>query len=200
LLLFLGSDGLNRQGFSGEARVAEAKAAAKDAATEEKKAASGGNKPIILYAIIIMNMIGFGAFSWMFYQGKKKEASEATIQQVVKGEAEAQKEDAKAEEEFVGQSIPLETVLVNLAGSRGRKLLKVNLELEVEGEKVAEEIEKRRPQVRETIIILLSSKTYGQISSPEGKEYLKEELRDTLNSFLTRGKIKRVMFTEFIYN
>lgn len=178
--------------------MAEENAAAKETAGEEKK--SGGGKPILLYAIILLNTLGFAGFSWMFYQGKQKEKEKATLDQVVQGEHDQQKEDHKAEEEFVGQTIPLETFLVNLSGSRGRKLLKVNMELELEGDKVAEEIEKRKPQVRDIIIILLSSKTYGQISSPEGKEYLKEELRDTVNAFLTKGKIKRVMFTEFIYN
>ncbi len=177
--------------------MAEEKAATAAAPPPEEKKAG---KPILLYAIIIMNMVGFGAFSYMFYKGKQKEMSEPTIDQVVKGEHEAQAEDEAREEEFVGRTIPLETFLVNLSGSRGRKLLKVNMELEVEGEKVQEEIEKRKPQVRDIIIILLSSKTYGQISSAEGKEFLKEEVRDTVNSFLTKGKIKRVMFTEFIYN
>jgi flagellar basal body-associated protein FliL len=38
------------------------------------------------------------------------------------------------------------------------------------------------------------------MSSPEGKEFLRDEIRDTVNSFLTSGKIKRVHFTEFIFN
>lgn len=177
--------------------MAEEKAAAEAVAPEEKKA---GGKPILLYAIIIANMIGFGVFSFMFYKAKQIESAQPTIDQVVKGEHEAQVEDKAKAEEFVGRTIPLETFLVNLSGSRGRKLLKVNMELEVEGEQVQGEIEKRKPQVRDIIIILLSSKTYGQISSTEGKEFLKEEIRDTVNSFLTKGKIKRVMFTEFIYN
>ncbi len=177
--------------------MAEENAAAKEAAADDKKV---GGKPVLLYAIIILNTLGFAGFSWMFYQGKQKEAAKPSIEQVVHGEAEEQKVDQKKADEFVGQTVPLETFLVNLSGSRGRKLLKVNMELELEGASVASEIEKRKPQVRDIIIILLSSNTYGQISSPEGKEYLKEEVRDTVNSFLTKGKIKRVMFTEFIYN
>ena len=175
--------------------MAEENAAAKVAAVEEQKSTT---KPLLLYAIIIVNTLGFAAFSFMFYKAKQKEKDQPTIEQVVKGEAEEKEADVKKAEAF--QSIPLETFLVNLAGSRGRKLLKVNMELEVDKNEVATEIDRRKPQVRDIIIILLSSKTYGQISTPEGKEYLKEELRDTVNSFLTKGKIKRVMFTEFIYN
>lgn len=177
--------------------MAEESTATKDVAVDDKKS---GGKPALLYAIIILNTLGFAGFSWMFYSAKQKEAHRPKIEDVVKGEHEEQAADRVKSEEFVGQTIPLETFLVNLSGSRGRKLLKVNMELELEGNQVASEIEKRKPQVRDIIIILLSSKTYGQISTPEGKEYLKEEVRDTVNSFLTKGKIKRVMFTEFIYN
>lgn len=182
--------------------MAEEKAAAagEGAAAEAKKSGGGGGKPILLYAIIILNMVGFAAFSWMFYKGKQKEAAEPTIDHVIKGEHEAQEEDKKKEEEFVGKMVPLETFLVNLSGRRGRGLLKVNMELELDGEKVQEEIEKRKPQVRDIIIILLSSKTLQQVSTTEGKESLKEEVRDTVNSFLTKGKIKRVLFTEFLWN
>ncbi|MCB0385939.1 MAG: flagellar basal body-associated FliL family protein, partial [Bdellovibrionales bacterium] len=34
----------------------------------------------------------------------------------------------------------------------------------------------------------------------DGKEAMRDEIRDQVNLFLTRGKIKRVYFTEFIFN
>ena len=63
-----------------------------------------------------------------------------------------------------------------------------------------EEIEKRKAQVRDIIIIILSSKTYEDVSSREGKDRLRNEIKDTINSFLVQGKIANVFFTEFIYN
>jgi flagellar FliL protein len=176
-----------------------AAAAAKDPAPA-KDAGKAGGKPILLYLLLVINMaamIGMGA---MVFIGVKKQAAQPKIDDVINGEAKTQEEEKAKDEEFVGQMIPMEMFLVNLSGSHGRKLLKVNMELEVEGEKVHEEIEKRKPQIRDIIITLLSSKTYGQISTPEGKEFLREEVRDTVNSFLTKGKIKQVLFTEFIYN
>jgi flagellar FliL protein len=119
---------------------------------------------------------------------------------VIRGEHEATQHEEHKEEDFIGKLVPLETFLVNLAGSRGTKLIKINMELEVNGEGVLEEIEKRKPQIRDIIIILLSSKTYQQISTKDGKELLRDEIRDRVNPFLTKGQIKRVYFTEFIYN
>jgi flagellar FliL protein len=162
----------------------------------------GGGKPIVLYILVVLNMAVVAGVGAMIYLGKKKDAEQPTLDKVIQGEHQAQHEDAKHEdaEDFVGKMIPMETFLVNLSGNRGNKLLKVNMELEVEGDSVVGEIDKRKPQVRDIIIILLSSKTYAQLSSVEGKEFLRDEIRDTVNSFLTKGKIKRVHFTEFIFN
>lgn len=173
-------------------------AAAKKMEAEE---APRSGKPVILYALVIINMLVVAGVGFMVYSGKKKEAAQPGITDVIQGEKQAQSEanDGSKHEEFVGTMVPMEMFLVNLSGANGRKLLKVLMELEVEGGKVQEEIEKRKPQIRDIIITLLSSKTYEQVSSAEGKEYLREEVRDTVNSFLTKGKIKRVLFTEFIY-
>jgi flagellar FliL protein len=57
-----------------------------------------------------------------------------------------------------------------------------------------------KPKIRDIIIIVLSSKTYAEVSTKEGKDELREEIRDKVNLFLTKGQINRVYFTEFIYN
>lgn len=178
--------------------MAEESAAAKETSSEAKS----GGKPLVLYALVILNMVVVAGVGVMLYLGKQKESAHARdIEKAARGELEAQKEESASQgADFVGKMIPMETFLVNLSGNRGNKLLKVSMELEVENDKVAEEIDKRKPQVRDIIIILLSSKTFAQLSATEGKEFLREEIRDTVNSFLTQGKIKRVLFTEFIFN
>lgn len=168
---------------------------------QEFEDAPRSGKPMILYALVIINMLVVAGVGFMVYSGKKKEAQQPGLSEVIAGEHEAQTTgDAPvSEKEFIGTMVPMEMFLVNLSGANGRKLLKVLMELEVEGANVQGEIEKRKPQIRDIIITLLSSKSYEQVSSVEGKEYLREEVRDTVNSFLTKGKIKRVLFTEFIY-
>lgn len=184
--------------FIMEDEVAEEKAAAAEASS----APSGGSgqKPILLIALAVINMLVVAGVGFMLYQGRKKEAAEPKIEHVIKGEAEAQHKEATEEKEVVGKVVPLETFIVNLAGSKGRKVAKVNMELEVKGDHVLEEIEKRKAQIRDIIIIILSSKTYEDVSSREGKDGLRNEIKDTINSFLVQGKISNVFFTEFIYN
>jgi flagellar FliL protein len=161
---------------------------------------SGGQKPILLIALAVVNMLIVAGVGFMMFKGKQKDAAEPKIEHVIKGEHAAQEHEATAEPEVVGKVIPLETFIINLAQSKGRKVAKINMELELKGEKAPEEIEKRKAQIRDIIIIILSSKTYDEVSTREGKDNLRKEIQDTINSFLTQGKITNVFFTEFIYN
>jgi flagellar FliL protein len=176
--------------------VAEEKAQA----AAEVAAPAPAQRPTLFIILALVNMFIVAGVGAMLYMGKKKEAEKVTIDHVVEGEAQTQKAEEAKPDEFIGTLIPMETFLVNLAGSRGGKLARINMELEVTGTEIQEEIDKRKPQIRDIIIILLSSKTFTQVSSREGKEQLRTEIKDTVNPFLTKGQIKRVYFTEFILN
>ncbi|MGE0761696.1 MAG: flagellar basal body-associated protein FliL [Bdellovibrionales bacterium] len=159
----------------------------------------GGQKPTLFIILTIVNMavvLGIGA---MLYLGQKKKAAEPGIDQVIKGESATQEEEGK-NTEFIGKLIPMETFLVNLAQSRGRKLAKLNMEFEVTSDEVQQEIEKLKPRIRDMVIMIISDKSLAQVSSKEGKDALREEIRNQVNLFLTKGQIKNVYFTEFIFN
>lgn len=158
-----------------------------------------GQKPTLFIILAVVNMLVIGGVGAMIYMAKQKEAQKEGIDDVVRGELEQQKHEAEADD-FIGKLIPLETFLVNLAESRGRKVAKVNMEFEVNNEEVLKEIDKVKPKIRDMILIILSGKTYDQVSTKVGKDKLREEIKDKVNLFLTKGQIKRVYFTEFIYN
>ena len=183
-----------------EEKAEEKKDAPEKAESPKKAKSSGGKQNLLLFFLLIVNMTVVGGVGYMVYQARMADEKSNTLDKIVEGESMNAEVDKKEAEDFIGQLIPLEMFLVNLSGDKGNRLLKVSMELEIDGQNVKEEIEKRKPQIRDIIIVLLSSKTYPQISSKEGKEYLREEIKDTLNSFLTRGKVKRVLFTEFIFS
>jgi flagellar protein FliL len=174
--------------------------AAKDAAAAAPVQGGGGKSPILLIALAVINMLVVAGVGFMLFKGKQKEAAEPKIEHVIKGEHEAQEHEAHEEKAFIGKVVPLETFIVNLSGSKGRRIAKVNMEMELQGDQVQVEIDKRKAQIRDIIIIILSSKTYDEVSTREGKDVVKNEIKDTLNAFLTKGKILNVYFTEFIYN
>lgn len=181
--------------------MAEEKAAPTPEAAPAAVASGGaGKQNVILIALAVVNMLVVAGVGFMLFQNKKKEAAEPKIEHVVQGEHETHEKEKKEEKTFFAKTIPLETFIVNLAGSKGRRVAKVNIELGVEGEGITTEIDQRKAQVRDIIIILLSGQTYDQVSSKDGKDHLREQIKDTVNAFLTKGKIKEVYFTEFIYN
>lgn len=174
---------------------------------EEAKAAAaapagggGGKQSLLLIVLAVVNMIAVGAVGFMLYSSRQKEAKENTIEQVVQGEAEAQHEDHAKEALPKAPVVPLETFIVNLAGSKGRRILRLDLELEVSDSKVVAEIDLRKAQIRDIIIIMLSGRTYDQIAAKDGKNELREDFKGTLNAFLTKGKVTNVYFTNLLYN
>jgi flagellar FliL protein len=182
--------------FIKEDEVAEENAAKEQAAAP---AAAPSKAPVLLIALAVLNMAVVGGVGYMLWAGRKNEAAEPKLEHVIRGEAKAQAEEAGATPQPAA-IVPLETFIVNLSGSKGRRIAKVSMELEMSGEGAAAEIDQRKAQIRDIIIILLSGKTYDEVAAREGKEKLRDEIRDTVNAFLNRGRIQNVYFTEFIYN
>jgi len=176
--------------------MAESSAAAN---TPAPSGGSNGGSPKLFIILAIINMLVVIGVGGMLYVGAKKKNNEAGIDDVIKGESEKLKEENK-NPEFIGKLVPLESIMVNIAGSRGRKLVKMNMELEVTNTEVQEEIEKVKPKIRDFIIIITSSKTFAEISTKEGKDALRDEIINQVNLFLTKGQITKVYFTEFILN
>lgn len=181
--------------------MAEEKAPQTDAAATTPASSSSGSKPYLLIGLVVVNMLVVAFVGFMVWKGRKIDAEQPKVEDVIPGGIKADdKKDEDKKQEDVGKVIPLETFIVNLAGSKGRKVLKVNMELEVKGADVIQEIDNRKAQIRDFIIIILSSKSYDEVSAKEGKDALRSEIKDNINSFLSKGKIVNVYFTELIYN
>src|SRR5579872_2025346 len=106
--------------------VADTNAAPAAAPAAGPSGGSGG-KPTLFILLAVINMavvIGVGV---MLYLGQKKKEAEPGIEDVIKGEHETIQKEEKSKE-FIGKLVPLETFLVNVSGSRGRKLVKMNME------------------------------------------------------------------------
>jgi flagellar FliL protein len=92
----------------------------------------------------------------------------------------------------------LKPFVVNLADVKSRRYLKASLKLELSSPDLQEELEKRRPQIRDAILTLLSSKTAAEVNSMEGKFLLREEIVKRVNTFLVTGKVTKVFLEEFV--
>jgi flagellar FliL protein len=70
--------------------------------------------------------------------------------------------------------------------------------IELSNQSGYEEMNQRMPQIRDTILMLTSSKTFEELYDVHGKKQLKAELLDELNDMLTKGEAVAVYFTDFV--
>jgi len=61
-----------------------------------------------------------------------------------------------------------------------------------------DELNLLKPKLRDSILDLLSAKTYKEMMDPIGKQRLRDEIALRANAYLTKGKIIKVYFTEFV--
>ncbi len=100
--------------------------------------------------------------------------------------------------EIIGPMVDIEEFIVNIISADSSHYVKASLTVELTDEAVREEVEKRMPQVRDAILLLLGNKTYEELQDLQGKKQLKAELKGRINSFLQSGKVKSVYFTNFV--
>ena len=117
-----------------------------------------------------------------------------------KGQAQQeQQQDQKAvKPSELGPVMALDPFIVNLLGSGGRNYLKIEIGLELSAKEVELEVSNKMPQIKDAILLLLSTKTFDDIGSSHGKVMLKNQILQRLNSFLATGTIKHVYFTSFV--
>jgi flagellar FliL protein len=141
-----------------------------------------GNKMLIIIIAAVTIVLGAGGFI-----GYKLMAS--------KGDAG---DEEQKNEKAVTSVFALDPFVLNLA-DQGR-YLKVTIQFEVSDESMVESVENRTPQLRDTIITLVSSKSLNSISSPEGKFQLKDEVLFRANQIMGMEKdiFKNLYFTEFV--
>jgi flagellar FliL protein len=156
---------------------------------------------LILILLVVINTVVVGAIAFMVYKGKQMESANPGIEAVVRGEVQTQKEEAAEEKNQTKVLLGFKEFVVNLSGSRGRRVVKATIELELPNERSKKEIERRGAQIRDQIILILSSRTYEDISGKEGKEQLRTDIKNAINASLSEDlKVLNVYFTDFIYN
>lgn len=96
--------------------------------------------------------------------------------------------------------VTIPTVTINLADTDSIRYLKVGFDIEVSTEDAAKALEEQKARIRDSIIILLSSKTYAELSSTEGKLKVKNEISSRLNQILGVPRVVQIYFNEFVIN
>ncbi len=106
--------------------------------------------------------------------------------------------EAAAPEAAGPLNIEFKPFIVNLNDSGGKRFLKLTMSVEAEGQALADEINAKMPQFRDIILLLLSSMSYDDISTLDGKMRLRQQMLNRLNTQLSAGKVKNIYFSEFV--
>jgi flagellar FliL protein len=159
--------------------------------TEAPKGKKSFMKWIIL-GVVVIALAGGGFAGWqMFF---KQDASEE------EQGATTAKASIKSKEAEASIIYPLDSFIVNLmdrAGS-GKRYLKTTIELDVPDEEGRNLLELRKAQLRDTILLLLTSQSFAEINSIEGKLELKRALLVRINQTLGQKIVNSLYFTEFV--
>lgn len=97
-----------------------------------------------------------------------------------------------------GLMVEIEPFIVNILDVEGTRYLKAAITLEVDNEMAMKEAGERMPQIRDAILLLMSNKTFSEMSDLQGKLQLRAELLSRINSFFRKGKVQKIYFTEFV--
>ncbi|MCP5245826.1 MAG: flagellar basal body-associated protein FliL [Burkholderiales bacterium] len=155
-----------------------------DAAVAENK--GGGKKGIIIMALIAIIAIGAGAGgAWFFMQGQPEDEYEP---------ARPKKIPTAFKE--------LDIFTVNLQPEERGQYLQLGLTVKIRDTDVSSEIDHKMPEIRNRILLLLTSKTSNDITTLVGKQLLSseiaDEIRKSMDSEMLREEILEVLFTSFV--
>jgi len=152
--------------------------------------------PLIISAVVLL--AGGGVAAWYLgvlpFGGKERHLEAAAAVE----EGAGHEHGAKGGKEAAAPILPLETFIANLADEGGSRYLKATFQIEFLGSSVPAEITPRLPKIRDLLHTLLSSKTFDDVRTPEGKQQLREEIIARVNQVVERDVVKAVYFTEFI--
>ncbi|MGF7185197.1 flagellar FliL protein [Desulfitispora alkaliphila] len=100
----------------------------------------------------------------------------------------------------LGPTYHLEEFTVNLAESGGRRFLRTQIILELDGNRgLRREIDDKLPIIRHNFILVMSEKTIEEIETAAGKNELKKELVNTINPLLANGEVENIYFNTFVF-
>ncbi|RIL04903.1 MAG: hypothetical protein DCC71_12350 [Proteobacteria bacterium] len=180
--------------------MAEDKAAA--GATPQ---AGGGKKKLFAIAAAMLVLAGGGGAFLVLSRGEAP-AAEGAERAGADGAAGAEHDAAGGEGAggTGGQAplserlLSLDPFVVNLDDGEHDRFLKTRIELETKSPVRKAKLVTQTAQMRDAIIVLLTSKRVEDLGGFEGKVVLKNEIERRLNDVLGEDEIQSVLITEFV--
>ncbi len=185
---------------------------------------NSGKNPLLVI-LVLVNTIVVGAIGFFQFQNHKKLNALPTVvdllnQQMASeagghgaaaggehgekktegghGEAAGGHGGEHAEEGILYQ---LEPFTANLAKGDGpSRYIRLSIVLKFNKDTKKEEVDGRKPQISDSILSLLNAKKPEDLLKAEGKNFLKEEIKNSINSFMVDGQVIDIFYVAFQIN
>ena len=143
----------------------------------------------MIIGVVVLVLAGGGYVGWTMLRPQPGETDTDMAKPL---------DTAVMKEVEVGQMFSMDPFVVNLNEAGGKRYLKSKLEIEFVDDAVRVELTNRLPQLRDIVLLHLSSKSLEEIQNVDGKIELKNALIKRINQVLKQGKIRNLYFTQFV--
>jgi len=181
------------------------------AETIEEKVVAGESSPprkktptllIVGGGLLLLALGGGGTYALMKFMAPSPTEAKAVEQPASAAKGASGENGAKPAGQAeggkkMGPILEMDPFIVNLADADPR-FLKVTVKLEMDSPGATTEATERLPQVRDTILVLLSSKEAQNLKPTAGKLQLRDEILLKVNALLSSGQARNAYFTEFV--
>lgn len=173
---------------------------------ETPKAVSKSQKSPLILVLLLINIASLAFVAFQQYKFMEMESKRPSLEALLKQSNEAENADIIDEQkptETLSKEtlVDLEPFTVNLAQGDGpRRYVRLNAVLKMSSDSELTEIQSRKPQIRDTIISILNSKRPEDLLKRDGKLYLKEQIKSSINSYLIEGKVEDIYYVGFQIN
>lgn len=157
--------------------------------------AGGGGLLSLLKMLLPIVLISLGGGGYLAYSQYNSLAQTAVSMGIDFGFANTVEKDAP---HVYGEFLTIDDLLINPAGSGGKRFLVVSLGVETQKSAVLEELGAKDIVIRDAILRLLSQRTAEELGSIELRAEIKDEVRTEMNRILQKGQIDRLYFTQYL--
>lgn len=172
----------------------EEPAAAAPAAVPAAAAAGGGFKAWLplLVTVLVMPLLAYVMTQWVLLPKLQK-----GMGLTVSAREEAPAKPAKEVPEAKRESVPLNKLLVNVAGTMGARYLLVSLSVVGSDPDFKTKMESHDAQLKDMAGGVLQTKTLADLEKPGARNGIRTELISGFNNILGGAVVQEIYFTEF---
>lgn len=130
--------------------------------------------------------------------GAKAKAEGESHDEAASKPAEGETKSGAVKGNGPGVIFDMEPFIINLADVQEVRYLKITMKLELESQEASLQLAGRNAQMRDLILVLLSSKDSAAIRTTQGKFQLRDEITQRVNGLLPKPAVRTVYFTDFV--